>query len=273
MDLKQLSYFIAVYEKGSINGAAKACFIAQPSISHAIAQLESELAQPLFIRHSKGVAPTERGEQLYPLAKQMIGQAQAIKASFSQATSKRAFRLGVTKGLGVKRMSVLLKSFISQQTDMELTLVPPEDNCDARIVTKEELDTNESFHPIWQEDYLLALPMQHPLSLKDTITLTDLDQLDFIQRTPCSAWQRLNDTLTLSGYQVSIRAKIQTIDYAIGLVKAGLGGALVPAHKELIEQTGIRLKPIAGLSLSREIVLAYQHSDDRIDNLIDLIDT
>ena len=84
MDLKALAYFIAVYEKKSISAAAKACFIAQPSISSAIKQLEQSLKNQLFTRHARGVLPTDAGNQLYPLAKQLLGQADAIKSVFDE---------------------------------------------------------------------------------------------------------------------------------------------------------------------------------------------
>jgi DNA-binding transcriptional LysR family regulator len=260
MDLKHLKYFVTVYEQQSFSAAAKYCFIAQPSISAAVAQLEQELKQTLFNRHARGVTQTEHGEKLYPLAKQLLGQADAIKQTFSSEEIKHSFRLGVTKGLGVKRMSALLNDFTSAEPSMELTLVPQHESSDARIIIKEELKDEEKYHSIWQEDYLLVLPMNHPLSLKESIQIADLDRLAFIQRSPCNAWQMLNDTLTLSGIQLDIRAKIQTIDYALGLVRAGLGCALVPAHPEIIENTDLSFKAINELQLTREIVLAYQNS-------------
>lgn len=271
MDLKQLSYFVSVYEQGSFNKASKTCFVAQPSISSAIAQLEMQLEGPLFNRHARGVTPTSAGKKLYPLAKKLLGQAKAIETSFKHSQEKQIFRLGVTKGLGVKRMSLLLKNFISKEPNMELTLVPPLETSDARIIIKEELELTEQYQTIWQEDYLLALPLDHPLAFKDSITLEELDGLDVIQRTPCSAWDRLNDTLTLSGLQLSIRAKIQTIDYALGLVKAGLGAALLPAHKELIEQTDVCFKPLKSLSLNRQIVLAYKSETPVLNSLINCV--
>jgi len=271
MDLKHLNYFVAVFEQQSFSAAAKKCFIAQPSISSAVAQLEQELNQVLFVRHARGVTPSEQGEKLYPLATQLLGQAEAIKSSFATNQVKQGFRLGVTKGLGVKRMSALLKDFTAAEPAMELMLVPQHENCDARIIIKEELKDEESFQSIWQEDYLLVHPINHPLSLKEKIQLTDLDNLAFIQRSPCNAWQMLNDTLTLSGIQLDIRAKIQTIDYALGLVRAGLGCALVPAHPEIIEQKDVNFKAIDGLQLTREIVLAYDQNSDLLTVLKELI--
>lgn len=271
MDLRNLSYFVAVYQKQSFSAAAKSCFIAQPSISAAVAQLEQELNQALFIRHARGVTATEHGEKLYPLARQLLGQAEAIKSVFKQQADRQSFKLGVTKGLGVKRMSKLLKDFTASEPAIELTLVPQHEACQARIIIKEELKDEEQYLSLWQEDYLLAMPLNHKLALKETIQLSDLDKLPFIHRSPCSAWNSLNDTLALTGVSVDIRAKIQTIDYALGLVKAGLGCALVPAYKEIIEHKDLSFRPISGLQLTREIVVAYQESSTLLSTLKQLI--
>ncbi|WDE05990.1 LysR family transcriptional regulator [Thalassomonas viridans] len=271
MDLRSLQYFAAVFEQHSFSAAAKTCYVAQPSISSAVAQLEQDLNTTLFNRHARGVTPTDSGEKLYPLAKQLLGQADAIKTVFTEHGNKQAFNLGVTKGLGVKRMSALLKDFTSAEEQMELTLVPHTEPCDARIIIKEELKEQETHWSLWQEDYLLALPYNHVLSLQDSIKLRDLDGLPFIQRTPCTEWDTLSDALTLEGISVDTRAKIQTIDYALGLVQAGLGCALVPAHPEIISKTDVVFKPIEGLRLMRETVLAYSQPSDIINTLLQLV--
>ncbi|MBA6338749.1 MULTISPECIES: LysR family transcriptional regulator [unclassified Colwellia] len=267
MDLKSLNYFISVYELKSFSAAAKACFIAQPSISAAIAQLEQQLKVKLFIRHARGVTPSEQGKKLFPLAKQLLGQAGAIKNVFSEKTHKQPFNLGVTRGLGVERMSLLLKEFTSANPSVELTLVPHTENVDARIILKDELQENEQYIDMWHEDYLLAVPYDHIFALEDTVTIQQLDGLPFIQRMPCSAWDHLQDTLAIAGISLDVRAKITTIDYALGLVHAGLGCAFLPAHSEIIKRSDVVFRPIVGLQLTREIVLAYTTSSKAINNL------
>jgi DNA-binding transcriptional LysR family regulator len=267
MDLKSLNYFISVYELKSFSAAAKACFIAQPSISAAIAQLEQQLKVQLFIRHARGVTPSEQGKKLFPLAKQLLGQAGAIKNVFSEKTHKQPFNLGVTRGLGVERMSLLLKEFTSTNPSVELTLVPHTENVDARIILKDELQENEQYIDMWHEDYLLAVPYDHIFALEDTVTIQQLDGLPFIQRMPCSAWDHLQDTLAIAGISLDVRAKITTIDYALGLVHAGLGCAFLPAHSEIIKRSDVVFRPIVGLQLTREIVLAYITSSKAINNL------
>ena len=89
MDIRQLGYFVAVYEQGSISAAARHCCVAQPSLSAALRQLEQELEVTLFVRLSKGVTPTEDGEKLYGHAGRLLGQLQSLKASFVQPVADR----------------------------------------------------------------------------------------------------------------------------------------------------------------------------------------
>jgi len=267
MDLRALHYFSKVYEIGSISGAAKACFIAQPSISSSIQQLENELCCQLFFRHARGVKASEAGEQLYPLAKKLLGQADAIKTIFTDNTKKIPVRLGLTKGLGVARMSALLKDFTASIDAMELTLVPPEEPCDAKIIASEEKLQDDTFHPMWQENYALAVPHNHVLAFQKSIELKDLQQQPFIHRTTCSVWPQFVEALQQADIIIDVRAKIQTIDYALGLVSAGLGLALLPLYSETQQNNDISFQPIQGLALTRNIGLAYQKQSQVTDLL------
>ena len=59
-----------------------------------------------------------------------------------------------------------------------------------------------------------------------------------------------------------IRADIQTIEYALGLVSAGVGCALVPDLDSLRQRTDVSLRPIHGLQLERTLVLAHSRNHD-----------
>ena len=67
MDLKQIQYFIALFEDGSVTRAAKRLNIVQPALSMQIAKLEDELHQQLFERGAHGMAPTAAGRLMYRL--------------------------------------------------------------------------------------------------------------------------------------------------------------------------------------------------------------
>jgi len=67
MDLKQIHYFIALFEDGSVTRAAKRLNIVQPALSMQISKLEAELHQPLFERGPHGMTPTEAARLMYRL--------------------------------------------------------------------------------------------------------------------------------------------------------------------------------------------------------------
>ncbi|MBZ9613755.1 LysR family transcriptional regulator [Rheinheimera maricola] len=257
MDIRQLNYFVAVYEQGSVSAAARQCCVAQPSLSSALRQLEQELGVSLFTRLPKGVTPTEDGDKLYGHAGRLLSQLQSLKASFSQPVARVKFRLGLIRALGVERMSQLLREFSNSLPGLELHLVEPDELCDARIITPQLLKAGEAFAPIWHDNYLLALPPGSPLSLQAQIELEEFEQLPLIKRTPCDAWNTLYPELVRRGIKADIRADIQTIEYALGLVSAGVGCALVPDFDNMQQRNDVILRPVNELKLERTIGLAY----------------
>lgn len=81
MNFKQLEYFAAVAEAGSISGAARALHVAQPPVSRQLALLEDELGVTLFLRTNKGVELTEAGKCLYQHSRQMFQSLRAMADS------------------------------------------------------------------------------------------------------------------------------------------------------------------------------------------------
>lgn len=271
MDLRALRYFVAVKETGSISGASKLCFVAQPSISSSLQQLEQSVGTQLFVRHTRGVTPTDAAEKLYPQAKQLLAQAAAMKEMFSQDTRKIRYRLGLVRGLGVARMSDILHKFTAANSNIELILVPPDEPCDARIISKHQSQNSERFISLWHEEFSVAIPSGHPLTLRRTLSRQDLHNVAFIQRTPCEAWEQLQQALLSEGIKLDIRANIQTIEYAVGLVNAGVGCALLPDYIETPNHHSLVRRHIVDMPLSRHIGLAFEQQSAITESLKQLV--
>lgn len=79
MTLQQLHYFDMIVRYGSISKAAKALFIAQPSVSTAIRQLEDELGFPLFSRNKKGIVLTAQGAAVLDHTREIFQKIQEIE--------------------------------------------------------------------------------------------------------------------------------------------------------------------------------------------------
>ena len=254
MELRELRYFLAVYETGSVTAAARRCFISQPSISAAIAALERELGAILFVRHRKGVAATAAAEALYGRARRVVDDALSLKALFEPQPATE-LTLGLMRSLDIPRVLPLLKP-LTEPGDVRLFLVDSEGPCDARIVARRMTDESEAFAPLWSEGYVLALPPRHELRLKPQLTLADLDGLPLIGRCNCENADQTGDL----GFKPQIVAVATTEEWALALVEAGVGATVIP---EGVVPPGARIatRPLADLGLRREVGVAYRQAD------------
>lgn len=89
MTLTQLRYAIAVAEAGSISAAAARLFIAQPSLSKSISELESEMGVTMFERQARGVRVTDEGTRFLSYARQVVEQADLLENHYLHGTPPR----------------------------------------------------------------------------------------------------------------------------------------------------------------------------------------
>ena len=92
MRIQQLQYLEKIVESGSINEAAKALFLSQPSLSNAIKELEQEMDLQLLVRQKSGVSLTNEGREFMIYARQILDQVKLMEAKYKQHTvRKQAF--------------------------------------------------------------------------------------------------------------------------------------------------------------------------------------
>ena len=92
MTIKQLQYAVTVAETGNMTEAARKLFIAQPSLTSAIHELEKEYGITLFFRSNKGIELTPEGDEFLGYARQVLEQANLINERYTgKATGKQRF--------------------------------------------------------------------------------------------------------------------------------------------------------------------------------------
>ena len=281
MELRTLRYFISVYEQLSLSSAAKRCFVAQPSVSAAIQQLESELDCQLFIRHSKGVSPTQDGKSLYPYAIKVLGDIQTMQGLFQEKIPLLPLKIGLMPFLSGERIGRIIKELLDTIPGLDLTIIDWNEEADARIVSRTMVLQNESFHKLWCDEYVLAMPEGHPLSLQKSVQLEQLDGVPFISRTFCDALESWNFAIQKQGIQINTKATFSTEEYALDLVAAGLGISLVPSHSTTLRSdivtrkvSDVKLERIVGLAcrvdhpLPAQLLTTIDKFKDRIEGVI-----
>ena len=86
MRIEDLQYFMKVVEVGNMTQAAKDLFIAQPSLSKAMANLESEMGVTLFQRTAKGTVLTVQGEEFLQYARQVLEQIDLMNHRYKEGS-------------------------------------------------------------------------------------------------------------------------------------------------------------------------------------------
>ena len=103
LDLNLLTVFEAIYELGTVGGAADHLALSQSATSHALSRLREACRDDLFVRTRQGLSPTPVAKDMYPAIKQALD---ALRASLAEAsgfdpgTSQRRFRINIPHPMG-----------------------------------------------------------------------------------------------------------------------------------------------------------------------------
>lgn len=89
MTIQQLKYAVTAAEKGTMSEAAQFLFIAQPSLTNAIRDLEKELRITIFHRTNKGIIATNEGEEFLGYARQILQQVGLIEEKYIDGKSRK----------------------------------------------------------------------------------------------------------------------------------------------------------------------------------------
>src|SRR6478735_5620880 len=125
---RQLQYFIAVAEQGTVSGAAQALSISQSSITEAVKELESDLGVTLFERHSRGLTITHNGHQFLRHATNILASVSDARRTFADKKDEMSgsLNLGVTSLVAGYVLSDLLRRYRRAYPAVDVTAM--EDN-------------------------------------------------------------------------------------------------------------------------------------------------
>jgi LysR family transcriptional regulator, benzoate and cis,cis-muconate-responsive activator of ben and cat genes len=176
---------------------------------------------------------------------------------FKEPMPKINLKLALMPFLSGQRISLIIKDLLATVQGLDLTIVDLSEEADARIVSSSVLDENEAFHKLWHDEYVLATPVGHPLSLLGSVPLEMLNGIPFISRQPCDVVDAWKFAVQKSNITIDTKATVKTEEYALDLVAAGLGISLVPSHSTGL-RTDIVTCEISDLKLERIVGLAYR---------------
>ena len=270
LDLRLLRFFIAIYEEKNITAAAARCHVSQPSLSAGLRQLEEALGDSLFIRGKKGVEAKDTAHYLYPHAVKLVEEARRLPTLFRQKATRARLNIAIMPDLSRRRVAGLLQRVQGVLPELDLTLSDYGTPADCRLTLDALRREDEIFLPLWEEDYVLCVPVGHPLAGRERLALAELQHYDFIECPPCEAHQQTIGLLACDRLTLNLVAKAESKGLVMALVLAGVGISFLPDG--LVEdEPGLRTVAVNGPRMFRRIGLCYPAHQTLNPALRDLI--
>ena len=198
MNLQHLKYAVEVARFQSISRAAEALYLNQPYLSRAIRELEGELGIEIFRRTSRGVIPTEQGEEFLARARGILDHVEEVEDLYKVKRKEiLRFQVAVPIACYISQAFVafareltgrqMMKADYYETNAMTAIDRVADNQCNLAIIRYQDhfqdyflryLDSKDLIcTPIWQFEYHLIMSRESPLADREPVTAGDLEPL------------------------------------------------------------------------------------------------
>lgn len=187
MNIRDLKYLVAIADYNHFGMAADACFVSQPALSMQVKKLETALGVKLIERTTKYVLLTEIGKTITEKSREILANIESIKelAKQSKDPFSGEFHLGVVPTLAPYLLPHIIPYLTKLFPKLSIYLVEDQTANLLEKLKNGKLDgallgiphPNEAFFtiPLFEEEFMLALPANHALSKRKKICIKDLE--------------------------------------------------------------------------------------------------
>ena len=270
MDWDKLRIFHAVAEAGSFTHAGEALNLSQSAVSRQIGALEESLGVVLFHRHARGLIPTEQGEILARVTRDLVSRVTMVEARLrdSRERPQGPLKVTTTVAFGSLWLTPRIREFLQLYPDVSLSLVLNDSELD---LSMREADLAVRMWPPRQPDLIqrhLMTMRYHVygapeyLSRRGTpLTPADLDGHDLIvygedAQPPVAGVNWLLDEGLPPGRRRRPVLKVNSIYGIYRAIQSGLGIGALPDYMD--KEAGSLVEILPGLrGPSFDIYLAY----------------
>ena len=274
-----LRAFVAVAEKQHFGSAATILAVSQSTLSQALSALETGLGVQLIERSTRRVFLTTEGRQLLPQAQAVIEAATAFTAAAAGASDplQGDIRLGLIPTVAPYVLPTLLAGLADRLPHLTLRLIEDqterlltglrEGSVDAALIALPTDNGGITEIPIYDEDFVLALPPGHPLAGKRRVPPTALAELPLLllDEGHCLRDQAL-DVCRKAGVHAELaNTRAASLATAVQCVTGGLGVTLIPQSAVSVEtaRSQLELAYFATPRPGRRIGLVFRSSSGR----------
>ena len=277
--LKQLRYLVTLAETRHFGNAAKACHVSQSTLSAGIHELEQQLGVTLVERNSKHILLTQAGEDVVRRALSVLNQVDDLVAACEVAREpfNSRMRLGVIPTIAPFLLPRLLKILRRKYPHFQLFI---RENLTDRLI--EELERGEldvlllalpysaegmTTEHLFYDDFLLAMPKEHPLENKKTLYTSDLrgQELLLLEDGHCLR-QHAMEACRLNEADFSVPYQATSLNTIVQMIANGIGITLLPRMAEqarILSGTEVVSRPFTEKEIRRSIGLMWRQKSPR----------
>ncbi|MBA1139462.1 MULTISPECIES: LysR substrate-binding domain-containing protein [Mesorhizobium] len=240
MQLRHLRYFVSIVDAGSFTRAAAAIRVAQPALSQQIAELEAGLGVTLLHRSVRGISPTQVGRVFYQEAVFVLRRMDQLRdiVRSTEGEPEGSVGLGMPSALAASLVSPLVRACRAALPKVTLRLVIGDFSRIRSLIESHALDIGTVFEDtltlgvvrkaLFRQRLYLIRP-DNGEDVAPSVSLEELTTLPLVlPARPHTTRNALDRTFAAAGVAPNCVAEVDTCDYAIALVKAGIGCAIVP---------------------------------------------
>ncbi|MEN8077270.1 LysR family transcriptional regulator [Clostridioides difficile] len=270
MNLNHLSYFRVLAKLEHYTQAAEELSITQPSLSHAMSTLEKDLGTYLFEKQGRNIKLTKYGKIYFEYVDKALNELEKGERKLRELTniSTGTIELGYIYTLGPSFIPKLIKEFSNKQDNRSIkflfgqgttkTLIEglKQEKYDMVFCSMVENEPDIDFIPIANEELVVIVSNEHPLTTKDSIDLTEIDSYPFIGFSEKSGIRSLIDDLFKKVNIIpNTICEVEEDNAVAGLVEINYGIAVVPKISSL-KYYNVKVLPITNPKHERYIYLA-----------------
>jgi DNA-binding transcriptional LysR family regulator len=280
LDSFRLQAFVAVARERGFSRAARALGKTQSSVSQAVARLEAELGQRLFLREGRATALSDGGKLLYEHATRILDEMERARARLDPAAELRAGDLGIATSdtLAYHLLPPVLAAFRRRYPGVELRIDNRPSPATAVAVIERRVDLGVAtlplppdlaaagrpvaerlrIEPLLAQDDVAICPPRHPLAGRKRVTLAALLPYPLLLLGRGTATRAfLEAAFTALPRRPQITMEMSSVEVLKRLCELGFGVAIVPAHavaREVAARTLVAVN-LAGLPGRRRVGL------------------
>jgi DNA-binding transcriptional LysR family regulator len=284
MTLRHLKILVAVCETGKATAAGEKLYIAQPSISLAISELEDYYGIKLFDRIAKRLHITEAGKNFLQYATHIVGLFEKMEKEIKNFDAMGIIRIGASITIGNYLLPQYITQFKQTHPQMDVKVIIDNSEKIQQHVLFNQIDigliegvVHSSYitqHKFRDDELVMICGNDHPFASRKNIEILKLQCESFILRETGSAGREIFDsTMTTYGLQISPAWESTSTQAIVRAVQANLGISVLPylLVKDSLDRKEISLFQINGVRFQRSFSVIHHQNKFLTESARDFI--